>query len=199
MVNHEASTDMNLHNSHITSSSIEQEPAQESNKAMGNKKMVKPASVMDATAALKTLRPFIGPGQMNAIANGMRGEEKQFFLDKAVELASIVASMPSTFQQRDKGLNAVVHVHYFVGQSDFYLTEKDCIEDEPQHQAFGQANIGYGPELGYISLPEILRAGAELDFHFKPTTLAVIRQLPQRANAGVPLPTAATVRQSRKV
>lgn len=37
------------------------------------------------------------------------------------------------------------------------------------------ADLGQGfRELGYISLPEILEAGAELDFHFTPVTVGEI-------------------------
>ncbi|MEI7902867.1 MAG: hypothetical protein WCK89_21685 [bacterium] len=39
--------------------------------------------------------------------------------------------------------------------------------------ADGQA-LGYGPELGYISLPEILECGAELDLYFAAKTIAEI-------------------------
>jgi hypothetical protein len=31
-----------------------------------------------------------------------------------------------------------------------------------------------GPELGYISIPELLEIGAELDYYFAPATVAEI-------------------------
>jgi hypothetical protein len=46
--------------------------------------------------------------------------------------------------------------------------------EQEQHQAFGLVSLGYEPELGYISLPEILKAGAELDLHWTPTTVGEI-------------------------
>jgi hypothetical protein len=41
----------------------------------------------------------------------------------------------------------------------------------PASTRLGAANLGYGAELGYISLPELLAAGAELDLHFTPRPL----------------------------
>ena len=40
-----------------------------------------------------------------------------------------------------------------------------------QLQAFGKADLGYGGELGYISLVDILKCGAELDFYWQPRKL----------------------------
>ena len=37
-----------------------------------------------------------------------------------------------------------------------------------QVQAFGIADLGMGRELGYISIPELLENGAEIDLYFKP-------------------------------
>ena len=47
---------------------------------------------------------------------------------------------------------------------------------DPDHagqvQAFGIADLGMGPELGYISIPELLANGAELDLYYtKPKTI----------------------------
>jgi len=47
------------------------------------------ATKEDATKAMATLRPFLSASQMQAVADAMRGEEKQFFFDKAVELARV--------------------------------------------------------------------------------------------------------------
>ena len=44
-----------------------------------------------------------------------------------------------------------------------------------QRQAFGLANLGYGGELGYISIDEITRAGAELDLYWTPKALQKVK------------------------
>jgi hypothetical protein len=119
------------------------------------------------------LRQFIGYGQRRAIAQACEGEEGQFFIDKLRDIRELIGAMPKTYEQDGMGDAAVVHLHYFVGGCDWYITEKDC-EDE-QLQAFGLADLGHGSELGYIAITEITRHGAELDLHFKPQTLGEIR------------------------
>jgi hypothetical protein len=137
-----------------------------------------------AAAAMLHLRDFIGKSQLACVASGMRGEERQYFYDKMVELAALIKAMPHTYQQDGLGENAIVSLHYFTRGCDWFITEKDmgCADDLPerapgcaaQHQAFGWADLGdrQCAELGYISIVELLACGAELDFHFKPKTLA---------------------------
>ena len=131
-----------------------------------------------AVAAVKTLAGFVNPAQLCAIASAMRGEEKEFFFDKVVELSSTVTTMPKTYEQDGKGDAAVVSLHYFTGGADWFITERDIDSDgEGQIQAFGLADLfGDGGELGYISIPELLSVGAEIDLHFTPKTLGEIRK-----------------------
>ena len=69
----------------------------------------------------------------------------------------------------------MAHLHYFLGGADWWLIEKDSDPDNAgQIQAFGIADLGMGAELGYISIPEILACGAELDYYFAPKTVAEI-------------------------
>ena len=86
--------------------------------------------------------------------------------------------MPKTYEQDGLGEEAVVHLHYFTGSADWWITEKDSDPDgEGQVQAFGLADLFQdGGELGYISLVEILAAGAELDLHWTPKPLAHARK-----------------------
>ena len=132
----------------------------------------------DAINALKILDGFICKQELAAIASGCRSEEKQFFFDKLVEMAGIVSTMPKTYEQDGKGDQAIAYLHYFnAGNQDWYITEKDAeTPEEPgQHQAFGLADLGYGGELGYISIVELIAHGVELDLYFKPQTLGEIR------------------------
>ena len=150
-----------------------------------------PATRAEAGAAMLYLRDFIGKSQLACVASGMRGEERQYFYDKMVELAALIKAMPHTYQQDGLGENAIVSLHYFTRGCDWFITEKDmgCADDaagcrpgqshaagcrSAQHQAFGWADLGdrQCAELGYISIVELLACGAELDFHFKPKTLA---------------------------
>lgn len=129
--------------------------------------------------AMKVLQPFLSQAQKATIGNGARGEEKQYFYDKAVELAATIRDMPETYGQDGKGDQAVAYLHYFKGGADWYITEKDKgggDVENVQQQAFGLADLfGDGGELGYISIAELTAAGVELDLHWTPKTLAEIR------------------------
>jgi len=132
-----------------------------------------PATKMQAATAIHQLKGFIGRNQLAAIDAGVWGEERQFFYDKLVEMAQVVTTMPVTYQTDGQGLDAVVQLHYFVAGCDWFITERDC--ESEQFQAFGKADLGYGGELGYISIVEILENGGELDLHWTPKTLKEIK------------------------
>lgn len=126
----------------------------------------------DAGKAIKFLEDFIPVSERESIISGFFGEEKQFFYDKAVEMMEIIIKMPHTHQQDGLGKNAIAHLHYFRGGMDWYITEKDIDTDGlGQIQAFGSANLGYGPELGYIAISELIENGVELDLYFTPKSL----------------------------
>lgn len=122
---------------------------------------------------LDTFRAFVGPVQRQAIYSAMQGEEGAWFRAKVRDLIVQFETMPKTYDQDGLGENAIAHLHYFTGACDWYITERDSDPDgEGQIQAFGSANLGYGAELGYVSIAEIIRCHAEIDLHFKPCTLA---------------------------
>ena len=131
----------------------------------------------EAIQAINNCLYFMGNQQVRAMREGLRGEESQFFIDKFMELGDSIESMPETYGQDGKGDQAVAYLHYFNSSMDWYITEKDCDPDnEGQIQAFGLADLGYGAELGYISIKELIENNVELDLYFEPQTLAVIRK-----------------------
>ncbi len=82
--------------------------------------------------------------------------------------------MPKTYEQDGKGDDAVVYLHYFRGDMDWYITEKDM--EAEQHQAFGLADLGMGfPELGYINISELIDNNVELDLYWEPKTLREVK------------------------
>jgi hypothetical protein len=118
---------------------------------------------------------FIGTSQAAATREALRGEEGEAFAAILARLADTITTMPTSYQTDGRGRAAIAHLHYFRGGMDWYITERDIDADgEGQVQAFGLANLGYGAELGYISLPEILAAGVELDYHWSPRALSAI-------------------------
>ena len=129
--------------------------------------------------AFSTLRPFLSHIQMAALTTLTRSahcDEWQFYVAKVEALADLVTGMAQTYQQEGKGDQATVYLHYFIGCSDWYITEKDV--DGGVEQAFGYAVLNGDEdcaELGYISIQEITAYGAELDLYFAPRTLADVK------------------------
>lgn len=117
------------------------------------------------------IEKLIGRSQLTCINDAKRGEEGAHFIEKMQEMQAVVDAMPRTYETDGQGMEAIAHLHYFLGGCDWYITEMD-IEAEPE-QCFGLADMGC-PELGYISIPELLSAGAELDLYWKAKPLSEI-------------------------
>jgi len=131
----------------------------------------------DALAAIKKIGHFIPKRELETIASHCRrSEEKEFFIGKLVELADLIEHMPKTYEQDGKGDEAIVSLHYFGGgASNWWITEKDS--EPEQNQAFGLADLGYGAELGYISIVELCESSrVELDLYFTPITIGELKK-----------------------
>ena len=121
---------------------------------------------------LKMLTP---PAQYEAIIDGMMGEEGDHFVELIDRIHATWQAMPKTYETDAQGRAALARLHYFIGGADWWIVEKDADPDHAgQVQAFGIADLGMGAELGYISIPELLENGAELDLYFKPVTIGEI-------------------------
>lgn len=131
------------------------------------------SSIKEILPHIKTLHKFVSPQQIAALGMGCRTEEKEFFFEKIEELSNTFNTMPKTYEQDGKGDEATVYLHYFRGDMDWYITEKD-MEDE-QIQAFGIDDIGMGASLGYISLVELASHNVEIDLHWTPKTISYMK------------------------
>ena len=131
-----------------------------------------PTPMSQVVAAARTLQRFITPAELETIGSACRGEEREFFKAKLVELADLVGSMPVTYETDGQGDQATAFLHYFTSDCDWYIVERDS--EEEQHQAFGLACI-WEQELGYISIQELIEAGAELDLYWTPKTLGQVK------------------------
>jgi hypothetical protein len=125
------------------------------------------------------LEAFMPVGERVAVRMALRGEERDYFKQRMAALQAVLDSMPVTGDTDAQGDAAVCHLHYFAGSCDVWLTELDkgAPDDKPedyQSQAFGLVDLGYGSELGYVSIPEVIGAGMELDLHWKPVTVGEI-------------------------
>lgn len=132
---------------------------------------------------LVTLQDFIGKAQRRTLIAlcAPSNEEHLHFRDKIREYAQRILNMPCSANSGGDEADPIVYLHYFTAGADFFITERDQIDDdeEPssrQCQAFGLADIFQdGGELGYINLFEILDAGAELDLYWTPKPLSAVR------------------------
>jgi len=112
--------------------------------------------------------------QKSVVRSGLQGEEREYFAEAVAKLQKVFESMPKIYEQDGKGDAALAYLHYFVGGSDWWITE------------VGADAIGYGftclngwtdcAEYGYINLRDIAAEGAELDFHFEPTTVGELKK-----------------------
>jgi hypothetical protein len=121
------------------------------------------------------IRDYLGAAQAQVIRQNCKGEEGPFFTAKLTELQGILNAMPATYETDGQGMAAVAHLHYFTGSAEWWITELDAGEGAPT-QCFGYASLGYEAELGYISIPEILSCGAELDLYWQAKSLAEVGQ-----------------------
>jgi hypothetical protein len=151
-----------------------------------------PATRADGIKALTSIKPFLSSAQFSTMRGLMEGEEGQYFVDKAIEMAKLIDAMPATYKQDGMGDAAVVWLHYFKGSGDWWITEKDV--DGGVDQAFGLADLyGDGGEMGYISIRELVQHGVELDLHFQPRPLSVVRAKDQAQQQEAPLPSEPSV------
>ena len=142
----------------------------------------KQASLADGIAALQRIKAFMSPRQSNAVSELMRGEEGSFFIAKMIELDQRITDMPVTYEQNEVS-DPIAYLHYFMGGSDWYITEKD-MEGKGTEQAYGYACLNgdmMNAEFGFISIDElcsiVIRGfmTIDLDFHFDPTPMSVIK------------------------
>ena len=85
--------------------------------------------------------------------------------DAITQINEAVFSVPKLYGQ-DGVKDKMIYLHYFYRNQDWYITEYD----RNSLEAFGYVNLGYGNEMGYMSIPEIVSNGkVELDFYFEPT------------------------------
>lgn len=133
---------------------------------------------------LEKIKPFLSKQQWSAISNDVDGLEYEF-KDVVDRLFKTITTMAKTYEQDEKGDDAICYLHYFHGNSDWYIVEKDSYIDKDngetiseQLQAFGYAVLNgdtQNAELGYISIKELTKLNVELDFYFDTTTLGKIK------------------------
>lgn len=131
-------------------------------------------------------RHWMGRPQRMAIAEAIRGEESQSFIDLLVNLKYVIENMPRTYETEEQQMqDKVIHLHYFGGSVDAWIVERDMGDSKyqaeigPQHQAFGPITLcgeSVGDsEWGYISIQELIDNGIELDLHLEPKAVKEVK------------------------
>ena len=115
-----------------------------------------------------------GYQRADLLANLRQGQDN-LYLHVLARLADRWDQTPTTAQMHGATRSAIVRWHFTYGAADYWIIAKDS--DSSQSHAYGLASISYvhaAPEPGYISLPDILTNGAQLDIYFEPLTVAEI-------------------------
>lgn len=99
--------------------------------------------------------------------------------DVLERLANIMTEMPKTYETENIATDdKIVYLHYFYGESDWYIVEKDMEPD--QLQAFGYVILNgdlQNAKWGYINIEEIKETNrVELDFYFEPIKFGELKK-----------------------
>jgi hypothetical protein len=92
-------------------------------------------------------------------------------MDVLLDLEERAKELPPIYSQDSKGKDAIVYLHYFVGGSDWYITEGDIENGEYYGYTILNGDIEMS-EFGYISIEELISNDyVELDFFFSKTSV----------------------------
>jgi hypothetical protein len=138
------------------------------------------AKLQSAKEALLTkLVDFMPSAERVSLAWALRGEERFAMADVVLNAVKQIDGCPVTYQQSEVA-DPIVHLHYFRGGVDAWITEKD-IEwpgEGDYDQSFGFVCLTGDPtdaELGYTSIKEMIESGVELDLYWTPKPLSEVK------------------------
>lgn len=146
---------------------------------------------MNQNEAMKSLastdgffRHWMSYTQRVALTQALRSEEGRHFVELLTDLKARIESSPKTYFNQDNGIeDPVVHLHYFRGGIDAWITERDVGDDAEgdglcvQHQAFGKITLTgdkSDAEWGYISIQELIENEVELDLYWTPQPMSQV-------------------------
>ena len=116
------------------------------------------------------LKDYVSPEQFLTTIAG--GEE---MYDTVAKVVKQIKATPDLYEQDDgKGDDAIVYLHYFNDDSDWYITEFDK-EDKNAHGYLSSDKKSKFEEWGNFNLYRIESVGAELDYNWTPKTLKEVK------------------------
>ena len=108
-----------------------------------------PTPMSQVILAARSLERFISPAELETLGNACRGEEREFFKAKMVELADVADNMPTSTKRTGKAIRpwcaCTISLPTVTG------TSPSATSSDEQLQAFGLACI-WEQELGYITI-----------------------------------------------
>ncbi len=124
--------------------------------------------------ALKETKPTFSSEAVKLIPNHqmkvLKSTNFSEMEDVISRLNSVAKVTPKLYGQ-DGVKDKMIYLHYFYADQDWFVTELD----QSTGECFGYADLGYGAELGYMSIPEFVSNGkVELDFYFEPKKWSAI-------------------------
>lgn len=151
--------------------------------------VVEPNAGAKKAQALKlldgALSRFMGESQRGAVRDFLGSEEWEFYADTVIRLTRLVEVMPKLYSTEKLGDDAPVSLHYFAGNAHWYLIEREIRAGQPD-SVFCYASLwGDEYEYGYVDMAELLKNGAELDFHFEPRPMRDLKAMLEGKDAPV--------------
>lgn len=126
---------------------------------------------------------YMGARQRQTLKVLMNGEEGEAIAEVVLNAYNRIMATPLTYDTEGES-DKTVHLHYFVGNVDAWIVERDVGDtmdsdgSGEQQQAFGYQSFGgiEEAEMGYISLPELFSVHAELDLYFEPKLYSELKK-----------------------
>jgi hypothetical protein len=137
------------------------------------KHMINDIRILQGAQALGWLeaRRLLPRGEFLTLAQSLRGEEGLEIAETVKRVWQTFETMPKTYET-EASSDPTAHLHFFTGSWDWWITEKDTEPEQSQAFGFVKSELCPDGEMGYISLPEITEAGAELDLYFTPAPVS---------------------------
>jgi len=126
---------------------------------------------------MKALKNYITRTQAEVLEyNTKNGEEKNYFIKLIDKMETKIETIPELYRTEEEGDDSVIALHYFLGGSDWYVTELD----KEERILFGYVILNEDTEMsefGYISLNELLGIqDVELDLHWEEITIGEMKK-----------------------
>jgi len=102
--------------------------------------------------------------------------DDEYVLNSLDRLVDFISFMPSSsiIRNGDNLADAIAYLHYQIALTDYYITH--CDTGKQQLRAHGGIDAGgMFLSVDFVNVHEILRAGAVLDFDWKPVPLREIK------------------------